>query len=179
MSVPALDAKQSGNRLYQVGLTRDEMGGSHLSLVHGLNGGQVPRVDAPHAVAIYQAMHRAITGGLVRSCHDLSEGGLAVAAAEMAFAGGLGMKLNADHCPVEDDNCGPHQRLFSESNTRFLCEVSAARADEFEEAMAGLPVRQIGELVDPPEFLIECGGQAVVSVKLTDLKEAWQAPLRW
>ena len=62
---------------------------------------------------------------------------------------------------------------------RSLCEVSAARADEFEEAMAGLPVRQIGELVDPPEFLIECGGQAVVSVKLTDLKEAWQAPLRW
>ena len=174
-----MDAKQSGNRLYQVGLTRDEMGGSHLSLVHGLNGGQVPRVDAPHAVAIYQAMHRAITGGLVRSCHDLSEGGLAVAAAEMAFAGDLGMRLNADHCPVEDDNCGPQQRLFSESNTRFLCEVSAARSDEFEESMAGLPVREIGELVDQPEFHIECGGQTVVRVQLTDLKEAWQAPLRW
>ena len=85
-----MDLKQPGNLLYLVGETRDELGGSHFALVNGLSGGQVPTVDAERAVKTFAAMHRGIQRGLVRACHDLSEGGLAVAAAEMAFAGGLG-----------------------------------------------------------------------------------------
>src|SRR5262249_55817697 len=80
-----MDLKAPGNALYLVGATRDEMGGSHYHLVHGMTGGDVPRVDTAIAPRIFRALHAAITGGLVRACHDLSEGGLAVAAAEMAF----------------------------------------------------------------------------------------------
>ena len=76
--------------LYLVGLTRDEMGGSHFALVEALSGGEVPRVEPQAALKRFAALHQAIYAGLVRACHDLSEGGLAVAAAEMAFAGGLG-----------------------------------------------------------------------------------------
>ena len=69
-------------------------------------------------------MHRAIRGGLVRACHDLSEGGLAVAAAEMAFAGGLGARLQLDAMPASGELGDARRCLFSESNTRFLCEVA-------------------------------------------------------
>src|SRR5262249_4065172 len=85
-----MDLKEPGNALYLVGTTREEVGGSHYPLVHGLSGGTVPVVDQQLAPRIFRALHEAIRQGKVRACHDLSEGGLAVAAAEMAFAGGVG-----------------------------------------------------------------------------------------
>src|SRR5262249_19682221 len=90
-----MDLKSPGNALYLIGATRNELGGSHYHLVHGLEGGTVPRVDVETALHIFARLHAAIEGGLVRSVHDLSEGGLAVAAAEMAFAGGVGADLTA------------------------------------------------------------------------------------
>ena len=87
-----MDLKEAGNALFQVGVTRDEMGGSHFALVRQLQGGRVPEVIATQAKATFAAVHQAIQGGLVRSCHDMSEGGLAVTLAEMAFAGALGAK---------------------------------------------------------------------------------------
>jgi phosphoribosylformylglycinamidine (FGAM) synthase-like enzyme len=82
-----MDLKGPGNLLYLIGETKDEMGGSHYNLVNGLTGGNVPTVDKEMAPKIFRALHQAIKQGLILSCHDLSEGGLAVAAAEMAFAG--------------------------------------------------------------------------------------------
>jgi phosphoribosylformylglycinamidine synthase len=87
-----MDAKEAGNLVYVVGTTRNELGGSHFSLVNGLSGGAVPRVDPAAGRQVFKAVSAAIRDGLVRACHDLSEGGLAVAAAEMAFSGGLGLK---------------------------------------------------------------------------------------
>ena len=70
-------------------------------MVEGLSGGEVPKVDAQVAEKTFAALHKAIYSGLVRACHDLSEGGLAVAAAEMAFAGGLGAKISLADVPVK------------------------------------------------------------------------------
>src|SRR5205823_10538617 len=114
----SMDLKESGNELYLLGLTKDELGGSHYHLVHGLTGGVPPWVDLELAPRLFRALHAAIRAGLVRACHDLSEGGLAVAAAEMAFAGGVGADLTgpADVAPGSPDAV----RLFSESPTRFL-----------------------------------------------------------
>ena len=89
-----MDLKEPGNLLYLVGETQDELGGSHFALVHDLRGGQVPTVDPALAKRTFAAVHAAIDAGLVRACHDLSEGGLAVAAAEMAFAGGCGASVD-------------------------------------------------------------------------------------
>src|SRR5690606_18999610 len=74
-----MDLKQAGNFLYQLGWTRDEMGGSQFALTQSLTGGQVPRVDTELAKRLFETLHRAITAGFVASCHDLSEGGLAAA----------------------------------------------------------------------------------------------------
>jgi hypothetical protein len=101
-----MDLKEPGNLLYLVGLTRNELGGSHFALIAGLDGGEMPKVDAAAAKQTFAAMHQAIHAGLVRACHDLSEGGLAVAAAEMAFAGGLGAKIRLDAAPLLSPACG-------------------------------------------------------------------------
>ncbi|MFO0864931.1 MAG: AIR synthase-related protein [Gemmataceae bacterium] len=85
-----MDLKEAGNTLYLVGKTTDALGGSHLNLVTGATGGAVPKVDVKLAPKIFAAVHQAISQGLIRSCHDLSEGGIAVALAEMAFAGEVG-----------------------------------------------------------------------------------------
>jgi len=87
-----MDAKQAGNLLFVVGSTGNELGGSHFYRLSGQTGANVPKVEITRALRTAQKLSEAIRKGLVRSCHDCSEGGLAVALAEMAFAGGL--------CPV-------------------------------------------------------------------------------
>jgi phosphoribosylformylglycinamidine synthase len=125
------------------------------------------------------ALHRAISTGLVRACHDLSEGGLAAAVAEMAFAGRLGARLELDLMPIANDCRDEAARIFSESNTRFVCEVSASRQAAFEETLAGIPNARIGEVVDDAKLLVAHGGRHVIDANISDLKEAWQAPFRW
>ena len=126
-------------------------------------------------------MHKAIHSGLVRACHDLSEGGLAVAAAEMAFAGGLGAKLSLVEVP-RDRSAGdlpPAALLFSESNTRFLCEVTGENAPQFEAALSGVPHARLGEVTADGKLEIISANDIVVSAHISALKEAWQKPLRW
>jgi phosphoribosylformylglycinamidine synthase len=121
----------------------------------------------------------AIRDGIVRSCHDLSEGGLAVAAAEMAFSGGLGLKLDAANSAPED--LSPVVALFSESPSRFLVEVAPANQKPFESSMAKGPVfaAPIGKVVADRKLVVTVRDQVVVDESLADLKEAWQKPLRW
>jgi phosphoribosylformylglycinamidine (FGAM) synthase-like enzyme len=174
-----MDLKQPGNRLYQVGLTRNELGGSHFALIRSRPGGQVPKVDPPLAKKTFAVLHRAIDAGLVRACHDLSEGGLAVAAAEMAFAGGRGARISLENVPRDQDATGTVVLLFSESNTRFLVEVPPDESEAFETALADVPHARIGEVVDGNALEILDGSDPVVKSDLASLKEAWQKPLRW
>jgi phosphoribosylformylglycinamidine synthase len=171
-----MDLKEPGNRLYLVGVTKPEMGGSHHHLVHGLTGGTVPAVDVSSAPNLFRRLHDAISRGLVRACHDLSEGGLAVAAAEMAFAGGVG----ADLTGVAVKGLPDEVALFAESPTRFVVEVRPDRAADFEACLSTVPLTILGQTVKEPRLRIAgSNGEWVVWAALTDLKEAWQKPLRW
>ncbi len=192
-----MDLKHSGNFLYQVGLTKNELGGSHFALVQKLSGGQVPAVDTATAQATFIQLHAAIKAGLVRACHDMSEGGLAVTVAEMAFAGGLGARVflaQAPHALDLRDPGATRSLLFSESNSRFLVEVPPEHTDAFEAVLAGVPCALVGEVVDtgrleviglPGPVEIDDSQQSadeaplVINAALDALKEAWQKPLRW
>ncbi|MBW3598934.1 MAG: phosphoribosylformylglycinamidine synthase subunit PurL [Planctomycetes bacterium] len=187
-----MDFKQPGNAIYLVGLTCNELGGAHFSLVEGLEGGQVPQVDLSLAPQVFAAMHTAIQAGLVRACHDLSEGGLAVAAAEMAFAGDVGAELNLSQVPhnleaTNDPNRQAVTLLFSESNTRFLCEVPRDKNQAFEKLLRDVPVARIGETTDTKRLRItgtatpqsSAAREHVIDADIHELKETWQAPLRW
>jgi phosphoribosylformylglycinamidine synthase II len=179
----SMDLKVPGNILYQVGVTKDELGGSHFSLVEGLSGGQAPQVDAPQAKKTFAALHRAIDAGLVRCCHDLSEGGLAVAIAEMAFAGGFGAAIELSRVPAALPNAshtGEAPLLFSESNSRFIVEVTPANAAKFEAAMKATACNRIGEVTTEPHLRIRGLNQTnVIDLAIADLKSAWQRPLQW
>ncbi|MDD3590312.1 MAG: phosphoribosylformylglycinamidine synthase subunit PurL [Thermoguttaceae bacterium] len=188
----SMDLKEAGNALYLVGETKNELGGSHLSLVRNWVGGQVPTVDVEQAKRTYNAMYQATQSGFIRSAHDLSEGGLAVAAAESAFAGGLGAEISlaAIPCAKSDDEAlnalpgvddvGSYVKLFSESNSRFLVEVPVEKSGGFEGllANANVPFAPIGKVVETPRLkIVAADGTAMIDADLEDLKRRWQKPL--
>jgi phosphoribosylformylglycinamidine synthase len=173
-----MDLKAPGNQIFLVGATRAELGGSHYHLVTGQTGGAVPRVDLALAPKVFARVHEAITRGLVRSCHDLSEGGLAVALAEMAFAGGVG----ADVTNLSALGSLPDETLlFSESPTRFLLEVAPAKVGAIKELFGSdVPLAAIGQTMKETRLRIAgASGEWRVWAPLDQLKEAWQKPLRW
>jgi phosphoribosylformylglycinamidine synthase len=170
-----MDFKSPGNLIYIVGETRDEMAGSHFALVNNIDGGQVPTVDATRARSTFSAIHNAISSRLVRACHDLSEGGLAVAAAEMAFAGNLGARIDLAAMPTEDSSAGFVVRLFSESNTRFLCEVEPTNAAAFEQTLKGIPHANIGNVTSDGRLVTAHGADHLIDVDVDQLKQVWKA----
>ncbi len=154
----SMDLKRAGSRLYLVGETRGELGGSHYLELRGLQGGRVPRPDLASAPGLLRAVHAAIRDGLVLAAHDLSEGGLAVALAEMAFAGGFGARLRLGAVPtgaLEGVHDPDATRLYSESCSRFLVEVAGGHAAAFERALAGFPCAHVGEVDGSRRVAIE------------------------
>jgi len=126
-----------------------------------------------------KALSGALAQGLAVSCHDCSEGGLAVAAAEMAFAGQLGLTLRVQAVPTEGKMDREDQILFSESATRFLVEVTPSQAEIFEQALTGFPAAQIGQFQAAPQFeVLGLKGQPVIQVKVDALQQAWREPFR-
>jgi len=173
-----MDAKSVGDIVYVLGETHDELGGSHFYMINGHKGSNVPKVDAEKALRLYRALHGAMGDGLVASCHDCSEGGVAVAAAESAFAGGLGMRLDIADIPASQD-MPAWRRLFSESNSRFVVTVSPGNKGAFEAAMDGNAFAEVGEVTGGDYFTVIDGDAVLIDLKIDGLKEAWQAPLRW
>jgi len=172
----SMDLKRAGSRLYLLGLTRPEMGGSHYLALGEHAGGVPPRPDLAVAPRLFRALHRAIQAGLVLAAHDLSEGGLAIAAAEMAFAGDLGCRLRLAEVPCAELASGfdpDATRLYSESCSRFLIEVGGGRAAEFEAFFAGLPCAHLGEVDATQRLTIEgVRGGLVLDTPIERLRSA-------
>jgi len=176
-----MDAKRPGDLVYILGATADELGGSEYYAARGLVGNSVPVVDGPKAYGLYQTYHKAVNAGLVASCHDLSDGGLAVAAAETAFAGGFGMELNLASLPYNGNAATRSDEvlLFSESASRLLATIHPEQRAEFEKLMAGTAFACIGAVTAAPSLQITgLAGNPVINAPLGDLKEAWQKTLR-
>jgi phosphoribosylformylglycinamidine synthase len=174
-----MDVKQPGNLLFVVGLTKNELGGSHYYRTKGHLGTNVPKVEIETAAEIAKRIHKAIIEEIIVSCHDCSEGGLAVALAEMAFAGRLGIEADLRGLPKTDDCTSPDTQLFSESNSRYIVELSPDKYDAFARLMLNLPFGQIGEVTDSAKLVIRTEKQNnVIDLELDILKEAWQQPLK-
>lgn len=177
-----MDLKAPGDLLFIVGETRDEMGGSHWSLIRGIEGGFAPRVDLEVGRRLFAAMHRAIVSGLVKSCHDPSEGGLAVAVAEMAIAGGMGADVSLAAVPRPAGLDRDLVLLFSESPTRFIVEVEPRHEQAFLKIFENLPSGRLGLTTrdDEPRLRIRGVKRSIaVDLSTSDMKTRWQAPLAW
>ncbi|MFA5117174.1 MAG: AIR synthase-related protein, partial [Candidatus Omnitrophota bacterium] len=173
-------AKRRGSLIYIVGKTYDELGGSQYYDILGSTGNNVPKVFPKKARPVYKALSRASSLGLISAMHDCSEGGLAVAAAEMAFSGGLGMEIFLSQAPYAMPQTRNDLILFSESNSRFIVEVEKRNQKQFERVLKGLPIGLIGCISDKKEFKVfGVDGKVCIDSGLKELKEAWQKPLRW
>ncbi len=177
------DAKAAGNYLFLVGRTGGEMGGSHFNLVEGLGGGtDVPMVDMPANLRAMRAVQRAIESGAVRACHDLSEGGLAVAAAEMAFAGELGVDIHLEAVPVAPGRsctAGVACLLFGESAGRFLIEVAPDQYNRFMMAMKDVPVGEVGRVTNSGRITFRgIGSKIVLDLPIDRAKASWQGTFK-
>jgi len=173
-SAVSMDSKAPGDLIYVIGQTFKELGGSEYYRLKGFLGATVPKVQANQASRIFKAITKAIDRGLIRACHDLSEGGMAVGIAEMAFAGGYGVELDLRKVPSTSLNRDDFV-LFSESNSRFLVEVNEKARKPFEKLMKGTIIGAIGRITKSPRLYVKgLGGKDVVDVSLDDMMASWK-----
>jgi phosphoribosylformylglycinamidine synthase II len=169
-----LDLKKEGSELYLIGLTREELGGSEYYRLLDISAGEVPDVDLASAPEVMKRTATAISQGLVLSCHDTSEGGLAVALAEMAIAGMTGIDVDLDAVVFEGDRRRFDTLLFSESNTRFIVEVQPGHGGSFSELFKGIPCARIGMTRQEQKITVRSGTRVIVDLPLDVVKHKWQ-----
>ena len=172
------DLKAAGNALYIVGTTDSAMAGAHVSRIVGAVPGsdwRIPQVDLAQAPSTLEHLHHAIQKGLVAACHDLSEGGLAVAVAEMALAGRLGADIELDALPTRSDSVWV--RMYSESPTRFLVEVSPAHEAAFTAAMAHVTHARIGTVRTEPRVIFTHQQSTIAIVSIDSLVDAFHTDI--
>lgn len=174
----SMELKQPGNLIYLIGRTHRELGGSRYYQLKGYTGRTVPRVRIKQAKKTMELMTKTIDSGYVRSCHDLSDGGLAAASAEMAFSGGYGLKLHLKNVPRTKETHRNDFLLFSESNSRFLVEVTEKRREDFEALMKGSVCTEIGRVKREGSLSVYgLKGEKVVSAGLPELRRRWKSTL--
>ncbi|MCK5554471.1 MAG: phosphoribosylformylglycinamidine synthase, partial [Deltaproteobacteria bacterium] len=172
-----MDAKGPGDLVYVLGETLNELGASEYYAMRGYLGNQVPKVDADKAKRLYRRLNEATEAGLIASCHDCSDGGLGVALAETAFAGGLGMEIDLRKVPaIEADR--DDLLLFSETQSRFVVTIPSHRKVDFEELSKGMVCGLLGKITSAPVFrAVGLNGREIIRADIRDLKEAWKRPL--
>ena len=177
----SMDFKQAGDLIYIAGKTANELGGSEYFRIHGFTGNRVPKVNPARAKEIMDRLSQATNKGLVSACHDCSDGGIGVAVAEMAFAGGLGATIRLKSMPLAEPMDRDDFILFSESNSRFVVAVSPHHQSEFEALMASARggFACIGEVNNSGKLVVHGLKKKVVEATLASLKDAWQKPIKW
>ena len=169
-----------GEALYLVGESKQELGASEISYMlsetgeaNGI-GGEVPRLPYPEKnLATYKALTKTIQSGMVRTAHDCSEGGIAVAIAEMCIGGRCGAIIDVDG-PGEADLWG---RLWGESLGRIIVGVKEEKRTEFLESMKGHPLTYLGEVTNEDILAVWDGDNLIIETNVEDMVSAWKGSL--
>jgi phosphoribosylformylglycinamidine synthase subunit PurL len=169
---------EEGLSVMLLGQTLPEFGASeYLQVLHGLGRGRPPRVDLDLEHALQRVLPELVRERLVRSAHDCSEGGLAVALAECCF-GGHGTTVELPGTP-NDLGLPPAQAtLFSESAGRVILGVPADAVDVVRGRCedAGIPVRVVG-VTGGPRLRASVDGEMSLDVAVTELQHVWDGAL--
>ena len=169
------DLKAAGNRLAVVGLSLADMAGSQLELAGRVSGVGVPRVDALACRTACRAVAAAHRAGLLAACHDLSDGGLATAVAEMAIGGAIGARVELAKVPCDPSSTSPDLAIaFGETPGRFVCEVRPDHEQAFAECLQGVPWAWIGGVTADPVLEIVATDGTVEHVAVEKLARAWR-----
>ena len=172
------ELKQPSNSVYLVVKTYPELGGSTYYQNKGILGNTVPKVRLETAKTTMNLITQGIDKGLLRACHDLSDGGLAVAASEMAFSSGYGLDLDLGKVFRSDGLVRDDFVLFSESNSRFLVEVAPKNKEAFETLMKGVAFAEVGTVTKEPVLSVAgLDGKQKINADLDDLRKRWKRTL--
>ena len=174
------DLKDDGERLYLVGNSRDELGASEISFMLreenesiGI-GGNVPQLETPkNNLSTYRALSKSIRSGLVKTSHDCSEGGVAVAIAEMCIGGRIGAIIDVDG--TGDDSLWA--RLWGESLGRFIVGVKPENEAEWLKSMTGNRITYLGETTQQENLIIRDGFDDIINLKVSEMVDSWQNTL--
>ncbi len=165
--------QEQGDAVYLLGETAEDLGGSELvRVIHGRVAGRPPRLDLAVEKRLHQLMAALAARGVLRSAHDPSDGGLAVALAECCFAGerpGLGGRLSLATGGLRDDVL-----LFAESPSRMVVTTrDEARLQEMARSQ-GVPCARLGS-VGGDRLTIACGERVLLDASVGGLHEAWMS----
>jgi len=166
------DLKQAGDLLYLIGRSSPELGGSLWARRHGRSGLALPRVDPSGLRRLGERLIAAGRRGLIRAAHDVSDGGLAVTLAEMAFGGGLGVEVDLDATRLGT----PALALAAEGSSRLVVEVPVALRARFERAFAALPGVRLGS-VTGSDATLRWAHEPIATVPLAPLYGRWRSGL--
>ena len=176
-----LAPKVSGDLVYVLGATANEMGASEYYELLDQTGLHVPQVNFDSFKVIYRALEKAIANGLTASVHAVARGGLATHGALVALGGGLGFEMDLARLPVDERNGvpGTDALLFSESAGRFIVTVAPENKTIFEKMFKGMACAMVGRVTDTHTRLVIKGtdGKTVSDLSLDELETAWKAPL--
>ncbi len=161
--------KKEGNLIYLIGNTNREFGGSLYYRLLGINGGISPKMNPENLMNYSKTLLSCMESGIIVSCHDLSEGGLAVAIAEMSFGSDFGASIDL---PVLK-NMRADEFIFSESNTRWVVEVK--NDDRFESILrnANVPFLKLGK-VKGNRIEMKQNGVKIIDASVEKLREKWK-----
>jgi phosphoribosylformylglycinamidine synthase len=161
------DFKQESDVIYLLGETHDELGGSEFYQLFGQLGANVPQVNFAKAKELYILIGEANDQGLIQSCHDLSDGGLAVALAEATFGYSCGADVS-----LPETELSLMAQLFSESHSRFVATVAPEDVVAFESVLEGRATR-LGIVTGDGQLTVRHAGHAVISADTVGLRAAW------
>lgn len=169
------DSKNAGDLLYVVGSTGKHLGRSILYERLKAKTGVIPCPDIQRSVKTFRAIHLAIGAGLVRACHDVSDGGIAIALGEMCMGGKLGCRFDISQVPV-DVKMNSVETLFSETPGRFLVSVHPGARRAFENIMRDVPCKFVGVFTWEEEISIESGKNRLATIPLQVFTKWWHRP---
>jgi len=171
-----LSAKRAGDLVYVIGDTAAELGGSEYFAMLGYTGNNVPTVDAEKAKSIYAAVSNATDNELVHSLTTPAFGGLGISFAKKAIAGCLGLDIDLDKLPTTGE-LSNIEKLFSESNSRFVATVCPSKKEAFEAALAGITFAEVGTVTLDQKVTFKSGDQTLSSVAVEDLTASYKGTL--
>lgn len=170
------DAKKAGDLVYLLGETYDELGASEYYTHLGYLGKNVPKVNFDEAKWRYFTVSEAAQHGLMRSCHDCSDGGLAVALAETAIGGGFGMDINISES-LTSSGLRVDKFLFSETPSRFIVTISPEHQSTFEALFENQSFYMLGTVTENLNFIMRADKEILIDDIISNLKSSWQTPL--
>lgn len=178
-----MDAKAVGSALILLGQTTSEMGGSHyrMAIDDPTSNVMIPKVNLTEGPKNARTAAKLIEHALIASAHDCSDGGLLVAAAEMAFAGQVGLDLELDAL-IREGQLDRISACFAETPSRYLLEVRPENLDTVIRLLrdSGAHFAQVGTFAQHDRLTLRHGRDGhVLNISLDELRQTWLSPLDW